>query len=73
MAEDMKPEWSDPNEPEKFSTVIKKGQEQEGQPAAIEKNIVFQKRKSNGPTVEELIDGVLSGNRGHACPCHHSS
>ncbi|MEH7253184.1 methylmalonyl Co-A mutase-associated GTPase MeaB [Neobacillus niacini] len=64
MAQDMKPEWSDPNEPEKFSTVIKKGQELEGQPVAIEKNLVFQKRKSKEPTVEELIDGVLSGNRG---------
>jgi LAO/AO transport system kinase len=64
MAEDMKPEWTDPNEPEKFSTVIKKGQELKGQSAAIEKNIVFQKRKSKEPSVGELVDGVLSGNRG---------
>src|SRR4051794_37961021 len=64
MAEDMKPEWSDPNEPGNSRTVIKKGTEQEGHPASIEKNMVFQKRKSNEPTVEELVDGVLSGNRG---------
>jgi LAO/AO transport system kinase len=64
MSEDMKPEWTDPNEPEKFSTVIKKGQEQEGQPVVIEKNIVYRKRQTKEPSVEELVDGVLSGNRG---------
>jgi LAO/AO transport system kinase len=64
MSEDRKPEWSDPNEPEKFSSVIKRGQELEGQPIAIEKNTIFQKRKSMEPSIEELVDGVLSGNRG---------
>ncbi len=60
----MKPEWSDPNEPEKFSSIIRKGQEQEGQAASIQKNIRFQKRISREPSVEELYNGVLSGNRG---------
>ena len=64
MSEDRKPEWSDPNEPEKFSSVIKRGQELEGQPITIEKNTIFQKRKSVEPSIEELVDGVLSGNRG---------
>jgi LAO/AO transport system kinase len=64
MSEDRKPEWSDPNEPEKFSTLIKKGEEQEGQSIVIEKNIVYRKRQSKDPSVEELVDGVLSGNRG---------
>lgn len=64
MSEDRKPEWSDPNEPEKFSSVIKRGQELEGQPISIEKNTIFQKRKSVEPSIEELVDGVLSGNRG---------
>jgi LAO/AO transport system kinase len=64
MSEDRKPEWSDPNEPEKFSTLIKKGEEQEGQSIIIEKNIVYRKRESKDPSVEELVDGVLSGNRG---------
>lgn len=64
MSEDRKPEWSDPNEPEKFSSVIKRGQELEVQPNAIEKNTIFQKRKSLEPTIKELVDGVLSGNRG---------
>jgi LAO/AO transport system kinase len=64
MSEDMKPEWNDPNEPDKFSTVIKKGQEQDGQSVVIEKNIVYRKRQSKDPSVEELVEGVLSGNRG---------
>ena len=64
MSEDRKPEWSDPNEPEKFSSVIKRGQELECQPISIEKNAIFQKRKSVEPSIEELVDGVLSGNRG---------
>jgi LAO/AO transport system kinase len=64
MSEDRKPEWNDPNEPEKFSTLIKKGKEQEGQSVVIEKNIVYRKRQSKDPSVEELVDGVLSGNRG---------
>lgn len=64
MSEDLKPEWSDPNEPDKFSSVIKRGQELEGQPVTIERNTVFQKRKSMEPTIEALVDGVLSGNRG---------
>ncbi|MEH7272597.1 methylmalonyl Co-A mutase-associated GTPase MeaB [Neobacillus vireti] len=64
MTENMKPEWSDPNEPEKFSSVIRKGQELKGQPASTEKNIIFKKRSSKEPAVEELVAGVLSGNRG---------
>jgi LAO/AO transport system kinase len=64
VSEDLKPEWSDPNEPDKFSSVIKRGQEIEGQPVTVERNTVFQKRKSMEPSIEALVDGVLSGNRG---------
>jgi LAO/AO transport system kinase len=64
MSEDLKPEWSDPNEPDKFSSVIKRGQELEGQPVTVERNTVFQKRKSMEPNIEALVNGVLSGNRG---------
>jgi len=64
MSEDRKPEWSDPSEPENFSTSIKKGEEQEGQSIVIEKNIVYRKRESKDPSVEALVEGVLSGNRG---------
>lgn len=63
MTTDWKPEWSDPNQPELFSSVVRKGQEQEGQTAAIQKNIHFKKQKTKEPSVAELYDGVLKGNR----------
>jgi LAO/AO transport system kinase len=58
-----RPEWSDPNEPEKFSSVIRKGQEQESQATSIPKNIRFQKRHSIEPSIEELFNGVIKGDR----------
>ncbi|WP_342432231.1 methylmalonyl Co-A mutase-associated GTPase MeaB [Neobacillus sp. FSL H8-0543] len=58
-----KPEWSDPNEPDKFSSVIRKGQELESQATSIPKNIRFQKRQSIEPSVEELFNGVIKGDR----------
>ena len=41
MDGDMKPEWSDPNEPDHCSSVVEKGTEQEGSHVSIEKNIRF--------------------------------
>ncbi|MDQ0197388.1 methylmalonyl Co-A mutase-associated GTPase MeaB [Neobacillus ginsengisoli] len=64
MDADKKPEWSDPNEPDKCSSVIRRGKEQEGQAASLRKNIRFQKRRSSEPAVEELYTGVLAGDRG---------
>lgn len=63
MGTDRRPEWSDPNEPDKYSSVIRKGQDQVGQAASLQKNIRFQKRRSKEPSVEELFEGVLSGDR----------
>ncbi|WP_066060723.1 methylmalonyl Co-A mutase-associated GTPase MeaB [Neobacillus soli] len=63
MAIDQKPEWSDPNHPENCSSVVRKGQEQKGQPASIQKNIRFQKRRTSEPSVAELYEGVLNGDR----------
>jgi LAO/AO transport system kinase len=63
MAADKKPEWSDPTEPEKCSSVIRKGQEQEVQAAAIQKNIRFEKRKFREPSIEELYTGVIKRDR----------
>jgi LAO/AO transport system kinase len=63
MDADMTPEWSDPNEPDKRSSVVRKGHEQEGQTTSIQKNIRFQKRRSLEPSVEELYVGVLKGDR----------
>ncbi|MFK9093199.1 methylmalonyl Co-A mutase-associated GTPase MeaB [Bacillus salipaludis] len=63
MGADHKPEWSDPNNPESCSSIVRKGQEQEGQAAALQKNIRFQKRRSSEPSVDELYEGVINGNR----------
>jgi LAO/AO transport system kinase len=59
MAADKKPEWSDPTEPEKCSSVIRKGQNQAVQAASIQKNIRFEKRKFREPSIEELYYGVV--------------
>jgi LAO/AO transport system kinase len=64
MAADQKPEWSDPRKPELCSSVVRKGEELEGQATSLQKNIRFKKRNSSEPEVEELFDGVLKGNRG---------
>lgn len=64
MDEDKKPEWSDANEPNKCSSVIRKGLVQEGQSSSLQKNVRFQKRSSSEASVEELYEGVLSGDRG---------
>ncbi|EKN69712.1 membrane ATPase/protein kinase [Neobacillus bataviensis LMG 21833] len=64
MNTDHKPEWSDPNNPGSCSSSVRKGKELEGQAAAIQKNIRFQKRRSVEPTVEELYAGVIKGDRG---------
>jgi LAO/AO transport system kinase len=63
MTSDKKPEWSDPNEPDKCSSIVRKGQEQEGQPASIQKNIRFQKRKISELSTDELYEGVVKGDR----------
>jgi LAO/AO transport system kinase len=63
MGTDRKPEWGDPNEPDNCSSVIRKGEVQEGQTISIQKNIRFQKRRFQEPSVEELIEGVLKGDR----------
>jgi LAO/AO transport system kinase len=63
MDTDRKPEWSDPDEPEKYSSVVRKGQEQEVQATAIQKNIRFERRKTREPSVEDLFNGVIAGDR----------
>lgn len=63
MTEDQRPEWSVSNQLELFSSSVRKGAEQVGQPVSIQRNIRFQKRKNVELTVEELYEGVLKGNR----------
>ncbi|WML45222.1 methylmalonyl Co-A mutase-associated GTPase MeaB [Neobacillus sp. PS3-40] len=57
-----KPEWSDPNNPDLCLSVIRKGTAQENSQAFV-KNIRFQKRITAGPTINELYEGVLAGER----------
>jgi LAO/AO transport system kinase len=63
MGKDHKPEWSDPNKPESCLSIVRHGEELEGQPVAIEKNIRFQKRISTEPSLDVLYEGVLKGDR----------
>jgi LAO/AO transport system kinase len=63
MATDHKPEWSDPNQPDKCSSVVRKGLEHDDQSASIQKNVRFQKCRTLEPTVDDLYDGVLKGDR----------
>ncbi|WP_040208198.1 methylmalonyl Co-A mutase-associated GTPase MeaB [Neobacillus jeddahensis] len=63
MGTDHKPEWSDPNKPDCCSSVVRKGQDIEGQTVSTEKNLRFQKRNSSEPSVDDLYSGVLEGNR----------
>ena len=63
MAPDQKPEWYDPNQPDNCSSVIRKGEEHEGQTSSVQSNIRFQKRRISGPTVDELYEGVIKGDR----------
>jgi LAO/AO transport system kinase len=63
VSEGMRPEWSDPNNPDTCSSIIRKGEELEGSSTSVQKNIRFQKRKNAEISTEELLEGVLSGNR----------
>lgn len=63
MDADMRPEWSDPNNPDTCSSIIRKGEELDGSSTSVQKNIRFQKRKNAVVSIEELYEGVRSGNR----------
>ncbi|WP_042458173.1 methylmalonyl Co-A mutase-associated GTPase MeaB [Neobacillus dielmonensis] len=62
MAMDERPE-SSPTGQRTFLTTIKQGLEHEILPDSIQKNIRFQKRKNNEPSIDELFEGILRGNR----------
>ncbi|HJV18114.1 MAG TPA: methylmalonyl Co-A mutase-associated GTPase MeaB [Bacillales bacterium] len=65
MAGEMKPEWSDSDHPELCSSIVRKGAEQEGTQVTIRKNLRFQKRKVASPSLDELYNGILTGDRSH--------
>jgi LAO/AO transport system kinase len=63
MANDQKPEWSDPNTSLDSSSVVRGEQAQAGHIASLQKNLRFQKRRVKEPSVEELYEGVIRGDR----------
>ncbi|WP_075982236.1 methylmalonyl Co-A mutase-associated GTPase MeaB [Bacillus massilinigeriensis] len=63
MSEDKKPEWADPENPDSFSTVIRKGISRKEEDVVVERTTHFQKKVQNAPTIDELYEGVLAGNR----------
>lgn len=63
MTDDKKPEWTDLKSPENFSTVIRKGVEVTQKSVFDKKQIRFQKRNVNPPSIDTLFTGVLDGNR----------
>lgn len=63
MEQGVRPEWSDPNNPDTCSSVVRKGEELEGSSVSIQKNMRFQKRKKTASSLENLYEGVRSGER----------
>ncbi|WP_026572587.1 methylmalonyl Co-A mutase-associated GTPase MeaB [Bacillus sp. UNC438CL73TsuS30] len=63
MAADQKPEWSDQSNPDLCSSVVRKGQELEGQSTSLQKSSRFKKRNTQEVSVDDLYNGVLKGNR----------
>ncbi len=64
MGDGRKPEWTDPNQPDAFSSIIRKGSEQQNKLSGFQKNIRFQKKKTDEPAVDIFAEGVLAGDRG---------
>lgn len=63
MGGGRKPEWSDPNRPDDFSSTVRKGLQQEGLDQSIQKGLHFQKKRVQRPSVTELFEGVLKRDR----------
>ncbi|WP_042355118.1 methylmalonyl Co-A mutase-associated GTPase MeaB [Bacillus rubiinfantis] len=63
MVNNRNPERHDNRQPNQFSSVIRKGEELEVPAASLQKRGRFKKRNSAEPTVEELFNGVINGDR----------
>ncbi|MBA4538219.1 methylmalonyl Co-A mutase-associated GTPase MeaB [Bacillus aquiflavi] len=60
---EQKPEWVDPNHPENFSSVVRKGIETTSANESFQKGTRFQKQQKTELSVDELYKGVLKGDR----------
>ncbi|WP_019154431.1 methylmalonyl Co-A mutase-associated GTPase MeaB [Robertmurraya massiliosenegalensis] len=65
MTEDKKPEWIDPNNSDKFTTVVRTGVKSEKAASFETKKARFQKKRGSEPSIDELYKGVLEGERTH--------
>ncbi|MDP4083733.1 MAG: methylmalonyl Co-A mutase-associated GTPase MeaB [Bacillota bacterium] len=61
MSGDYKPEWNDPTSPNQFFSMVRKGT-MAGNEQTIP-NARFKKKKTVGPSIDELYEGIVSGNR----------
>lgn len=62
MTGDKRPEWSDPSQPENFSSIVRKGVEMESG-GTFKKRTRFRKKSNTGPSLQELYEAVLQGDR----------
>lgn len=63
MTGDKKPEWNDPNNPQNFSSVVRSGVEVPSEEIVGRKHGRFLKKGDKGPSIDELYNGVLRGDR----------
>lgn len=63
MSDRSNSEWTDPNRENAFSKLIQKGPEQGKNRSERSKTNRFEKRQSREPSLAELYEGVLSGDR----------
>lgn len=63
MTGDKKPEWSDPNNPHLFASVVRKGVELAQEKDSGTRKLRFRKKKREELSVDELMSGVLKGDR----------
>ncbi|MFE8702553.1 methylmalonyl Co-A mutase-associated GTPase MeaB [Cytobacillus sp. FJAT-54145] len=62
MTDGRKPEWSDPSQPDQSSSLVRKGVEQTNDHVRPPVGR-FRKKAPTGPTIEELANGILTGDR----------
>lgn len=63
MTGDKRPEWTDPNQLENFSTLVRKGVELQSDQTFDKNRVRYQKKAGSGPSIDELYNGVLQGDR----------
>lgn len=61
---DKRPEWFDGNNPDLFTSVVRKGVETEHTDSTLVRNGRFKKNKRNEVNIAELAEGILAGDRG---------